>query len=106
MVQHVELVPDVEVVGRLVQDQDAGFLDQGPRDHGTLALAAGHLVERAVRQVNQAERVERGQHELAVACVFAVEALFVREPAERGHLGGGEVELGRAILGNHGDALR
>ena len=49
-VEHLDLVGEVEVRGRLVEQQQVGVLGQRHRDPGPLALAAGELVERTVAQ--------------------------------------------------------
>src|SRR5688572_27720152 len=53
--QHQDAV-DVEVVGRLVEQQQVGLEGEGPRQRGALALAARHALRRAVGV--EAEAVE------------------------------------------------
>jgi hypothetical protein len=54
--EDLDLVADVEVVGRLVQDQVVGALRDGLGDQGPLLLAAGQRVEAAVREFRAADR--------------------------------------------------
>ena len=55
-VEHLELVREVEVGRRLVEQQDRRVLRERHRDPGALALAAGQPVERPVAQVGDAGR--------------------------------------------------
>ena len=55
-VEHVDLVGEVEVGRRLVEQQDVGVLGERHRDPHPLALAAGELVDRPVGEL---ERVGR-----------------------------------------------
>jgi hypothetical protein len=57
-VQYVDLVGEVEIGRRFVQQQDGGALGDGHRDPRALPLAAGELVDRAVGEVGQAGRRE------------------------------------------------
>ena len=49
----------VEVAGRLVRQDDGGFVDQRPRDRHALLLAAGQLVGKVVGAVAEADGLER-----------------------------------------------
>ena len=55
-VEHLDRVGEVEVGGRLVEQQDVGALCERHRDPGALTLPAGELVESAVGQVGDAGR--------------------------------------------------
>ena len=52
-VEHLDLVGDVEVGRRLVEQQQVGALREGHRDPHPLALAARQLVDRAVGEVDR-----------------------------------------------------
>ncbi len=59
-------MPDVEVVGGFVEDEEGGLLGEGARDEDALALATGEPVEGAVGQVDGVDREERGVDEVGV----------------------------------------
>src|SRR5689334_1134564 len=56
--QDLDLIADVQVTGRLVQDQVVAALSQGPGDQHPLFLAAGQGVEPAVGQVLTADTLD------------------------------------------------
>ena len=56
---HLELAAELEVEGpeRLVEEQDRGIVDQGPRERHALLLAARELVGLARAEVAQADQL-------------------------------------------------
>ena len=56
--EDLSLMADVEVVGRLIQDQVVGALRQRPGDEDELLLAAGQGVEAAPGQVLAADSLD------------------------------------------------
>lgn len=54
----LHLMPDVQVGGRLVQEQYLRFLNYPPRQHDLLMLSGGEFVERPHRQIPYAEQIE------------------------------------------------
>ena len=58
-VEHLDLVGDVEVRRRLVEQQQVGLLGQGHRDPDPLALAARELVDEPVGEVEGVGELER-----------------------------------------------
>ena len=102
--EDLDLVADVEVIGRLVQDQVIGALGDGLGDQHPLLFAAGQRVEAAVRQVLTAADLGHGLfRDGAVGLVVAVEGPLVRGPADHDDLGDGEVEFEGEFLGHHRD---
>ena len=53
-VEYVELIGDIQIGGRFVEQEDVGFLCQRKGDPCTLALPSGNLVERSVGDARQA----------------------------------------------------
>lgn len=97
--QGADLVPQVEMVGRLVQDQDPRLLDQHPGQQDPLPFAAGETVETSVGQVGDLQPLHRGSAQLPFPVTERLVARLVRSPAERDEFGHGEVEIGAAVLG-------
>src|SRR5690606_7447297 len=91
--QDVQLVPDVQVVGRFVEDQQRGPLGEGAGDEHPLAFAAGQPVERPVRQVAGADRRQGVADQRRVLGGVAVEEPFVRGAAHRDDLPDRQVEV-------------
>jgi hypothetical protein len=58
-VEHLELVGEVEVGGRLVEQEYLGVLGERHRDPGALALPAGELVEGPVPEGADVRRLQR-----------------------------------------------
>ena len=54
----VELVPDVQVGGGLVQQQDLGLLHESPGEHDLLVLSGGELVERPHGEVRDSQHLQ------------------------------------------------
>jgi hypothetical protein len=104
--EDLNLVMDVEVVGRLVQDEMVGFLGQRPGDQNELLLAAGQGVEPAPGQLLAAHALDRQLDDVAVGVGVAVEGFLVRRPADHHHLPDGEIELAGGFLRDHRDAPR
>ncbi len=104
--EDLDLVVDVEVVGRLVQDEMVGFLGQRPCYQNELLLAAGQGVEPAPGQLLAAHPLDRRLDDGAVGVGVAVEGSLVRGPADHHHLPDGEIELAGGLLRHHRDAPR
>lgn len=54
----LDLMPYIEVRGRLVQQEDAGLLDQSAGQDHLLVLTRGELIELAHRQIRDAQAFE------------------------------------------------
>ena len=57
--QDPDLVAEVKMRGRLVQQQDLGFLRQRPGDHGELVLPSADLVDRCIGDLLEADGSDR-----------------------------------------------
>ena len=85
-IEYFELVADVEVIGGLVEDQDAGFLDECPRNKRPLLLSPGQCRERPCRQRRNVDVSESVVHALAVVGGLPGERRLVGAAS---HAGGG-----------------
>src|SRR5215831_4365181 len=101
--QDLDLVADVEVAGRLVQDQVVGALGQGPGDQHPLLLAAGQGVEPALGQVLAADALDGLLGDRPVGVVVPVKGPLVRGSADHDQFRDGEVEFEGEFLRDHGD---
>jgi hypothetical protein len=75
------LVPQVQVGGGLVEQEERGVLSEGERDPGALALAPGQLVHDPLPQRRQFGAVDGGVDGDLVGAAPAAEQALVREPA-------------------------
>jgi len=92
----LELMVEVEVVERLVQQQDRGLLGQGLGDQGPLALTAGQLDDQTVCEGGHPGGLEGGRDG------FAVGGRSILGVAAHGHhLLHGEGEIEVELLGHH-----
>jgi len=74
--QQLQLVAWVEVVGRLVENQQLRLLHQGPRQQRTLLLAAGQAGERLLRQLAETDPRQRLADQALVLGIVAALAKF------------------------------
>ena len=93
-VEHLDLVGDVEVRRRLVEQQQVRSLRQRHRDPDPLALAARELVDHAVGQPERVRQLERLRDGLVVGAGPAPEGAVVRVPATADEVDDGDA-LGR-----------
>ena len=89
-VEHLDLVGDVEVGGRLVQQQDRRLLGQRHRQPHPLPLAAGQLVDRPVGQVGHLGRGQRLGDDLLVGAAPLSQQPLMRVPAAGHQIGDGD----------------
>ncbi len=80
-VEDFDLVADIEIGGRLVQEQDLRLLGKGGRDPGALALAAGQLPQAPVGEVGRSGAVQRPADGVLVVRGIAAEQSDMREPS-------------------------
>ncbi len=103
--QHVHLVGQVEVGGRLIEQQQVGALGQRHGQPGALPLAAGELVEGAVGEVLDAGHAQRlGHRRLVIRGPLPVPGL-VRVPPARDQVGDGQPFRGHRGLREHPEHL-
>lgn len=81
-VEDVELVPQIEEGGRLVEQQQLGVLRQRQRDPGALALTAGQLVDGLLAQGSGAGALQSLVHRLLVGGRPGAQQPLVRIPAQ------------------------
>ena len=100
--QQLDLVPDVEVVGGLVQHDDLRLLHQRPGDQNALAFAAGQGEDTAINEREQVETSHRLVDEVLLAAAERLVATLVWSTPERDHFLDREVEVDRAVLSERG----
>ncbi|GGS52002.1 hypothetical protein GCM10010221_58810 [Streptomyces parvus] len=101
--EQVQLVLNVEVVRRFVQEEFTGLLGQGAGDLDALAFSAGQGVPGlpgAVREPGAPQRVGDG---VLVGAVRGGPGAPVRDPAEAYDVEDAEVDLGDRVLVDDGD---
>src|SRR6516162_4341936 len=101
--QDLDLIADVEVAGRLVQDQVVGALGQRLGYQYPLFLATGQGVEPAMGQVLAADALDGPLGDRPVGVVVPVKGPLVRGSADHDQFRVGEVEFVGEFLGDHGD---
>ena len=94
----------VEVVGWLVQQQQAGLLGKRPGKRPTLPFPGGQCAERPTGECHQAHAGERLDHDRAVARCGVAAA--VRQAFERHVIAQWQAKVGRVGLSHYGDAAR
>ena len=80
--EQLELVPDVEVVGGLVEQQMVGVLGDGPSDERTLPFTAGQLGDEPIGQIRYVDASQRCVHHAAILGVPITSQGAVREPSQ------------------------
>ena len=99
----VELVTDVEVGRRLVEEEEGSVLRERLGKERPLLLAAGEVRDGAVGEVPDVEGVEGRRHAVTVPLAERLGPPEVGRPAERDHLGDGEVDSEVGLLSDQGD---
>jgi hypothetical protein len=82
-VHHVELVSDVEVDRRLVEEDDRGRLGDRHREEHQLPLAKRQLADVAAHEAAQPDALDRAGDGRSIGRSEASQPVLVREPAER-----------------------
>lgn len=104
--QEFELVAHIEVVRRLVEDENARALCKRSGEHDPLALAARKGLPRSVGELDDARTAHRVGDNVAVEFGVSCEYPLMRESAEHDHLVHGQFELGRRLLCHDRQLLR
>ena len=102
--QQRDLVGEVEVQRRLIEEEQVRLLGEGHRHEQPLSLPSGELLGKAIGQVERIRVGERADHRLLIGLGRGEEAPSVRSAAHLDQLrhaeAGGQVQL----LGQHRDA--
>ncbi len=104
--QHLVLVPDVEVVGGFVEQQVVGALCQRTRDEHPLLLAAGQPGDDAVGEVPGTHLRQSCGRELVIRDRVALERPKVGRSSQQDRLGHRQRDVGVLVLGDDGEAAR
>ncbi len=102
-VEDLDLVTQIQVGGRLVEEQDVGLLGESPGDHCPLSLAAAQLTNPAVGMLQQVRAREGVRGEVEVGPFLHLEAPKMRRSAHENDFEDGELEGHLAVLGHDGD---
>ena len=102
----VQLVADVEVGRRLVQENERGVLCERLRQGHALLLAAGQPGDGAVRQRGEVDGGQGGVDALAVRLGQALGPAEPRRPAQGDDLAGGKVHGQVGLLADERDLAR
>jgi hypothetical protein len=76
----LELVSEVEVRGRLIEQQDSRLLSKCARDQNALTLPTGHRQDRPLGEVGGARELESALGERHVGFALHLKATEVRVP--------------------------
>src|SRR5919201_1965520 len=101
-----ELVGEVEMRGRLVEQEDVGLLRERHREDDALALAAGELPEGSIREVGRVDVRHGACDRVVIAVGESTEGPRVRRAAERDDLAGREREGRVERLRHQGESPR
>ncbi|BDZ47529.1 hypothetical protein GCM10025866_34380 [Naasia aerilata] len=105
-VEHLDLVREVEERRRLVEQEDVGLLGERHGDPHALPLAAGQLVDRAVREGQGVGVPQRAGDSGVIGAAPPPEPALVRVPPAAHQVGDGDA-LGRDRgLGEEAEDLR
>ncbi|MNH11813.1 hypothetical protein D3C79_713370 [compost metagenome] len=105
LLQQLQLIAGIEMVGRLVEDQQLRLLDQCPGEDHSLLFAARQADKAVIIEALQADRVQRRFDQLAIVVVVAIEQTLVRSTAHGDHFLDVQAEGIGEFLQDHGDTL-
>lgn len=105
-IEHVDLVRDVEVRCRLVEQQDRRLLGEGHREPGALPLAPTELLHEAFSVLSHLDLRERPSHRSVVRGAPLPQDALVRVSAARDEVGDGDRCRSRWRLRERADASR
>ncbi len=99
----LQLVFDVEVVGRLVQEQPVRLLGERARDVGPLPFTAGQALPGAPGESGESDAVERGGDDGPVVGVRSAPAVAEGGPPQSDDVGDAQVGVESGVLCDEGD---
>ena len=99
-VQNLELMPDIQVIGRFVENDEFRLLRQRAGDHHPLLFAAGQRGELTRSQTVEVHAADRRVDHRPIMRAKPGEALPIRRAAERNHFAHRETEIGGLLLQN------
>jgi len=105
-VHHLDLMADVEMDRRLVEDDDRCRLGDGDRQEHQLPLAQRQLPGVAADEPSEADPIDRRGDDRPIGRSGATERILVREPAEGDDLLDPRGERQAGKLGDDGDPAR
>src|SRR5689334_23043982 len=92
LAQHLALIAEVETGGRLVEDDEPRLLRERASQQHELPLAAGNHGVGPLRQMRDAEAIERGMRDGAIVRAWAAEKISMRAAPHQHHRLDGEGE--------------
>ena len=104
--QQMQLVPDVEMVRRLIEDEQLRLLHKAACEHDALLLAARECVETALRRLSHADLIKCRICHGDVLRRVLLEALLVRGAPHKGDFLHGKIKVHRMELSHDANLLR
>ncbi|MCY1441959.1 hypothetical protein D9M71_583000 [compost metagenome] len=105
LLQQLQLITRIEVVGRLVEDQQLRLLNQRAGEDYPLLFTARQAGKTVVVETLQTDRLQCGFDQTAVFVVVAVEQALVRRATHGDDFLDVEAEGIRELLQDHSDTL-
>ena len=105
-VEHLQLVLDVQVVRRLVEDHAGSLLGEGAREDDPLLLPSGQGREPPVPHLPHVHLLQGVLDDLMVLVVVELHHLLVRGPPHQHYLLHLELEVVVVVLSDHGHHVR
>ena len=93
LAKQFELVTQVEVVGRLVEDQQLRLLHQSTNEQGALLLTARETGKKLLPQIAQTNTNQRLIHQTLILNIVTVEQTLVQHTAHDHHLVHAQTEI-------------
>ena len=104
-VHKLQLVGDIQMVGRLVQNQAGGLLGQCPSQNHPLLLAAGKGGEAALCHIGHANRLQRLGHNGIVLGIVPLHGPLVGRATHKHHILHGKFKIIIVVLGQDRNGL-
>src|SRR5690606_9339548 len=106
VLQQLELVPRVEVVGRFVKNQQPRLLHQRTGQQHPLLLTTGQVGKGKLRIGTHPDLFQRLGDQQSILAAVAIEQTLMRRTAHGDHVAHAEAELLRKLLQYHSDTPR